>query len=259
MSCPFRRTYRALALIVLAFLSAAPATARDQPGDFDFYVLALSIAPSFCDLTGYQKHKAQCQNPADADYSATPLTIHGLWPNKRGLPARSQPQACSTQSLPRFPDELAGDLRKYMPGVADGLPQYEWDKHGVCSGLAPEAYFARLVALARAANETIGAAMKDKGFFGKDMPIQALLEAVAAKNPGLADALQVDCQFARKSRDGASRAYVGEIRVLIAKDLTASTQSGGWPAAFVARSSVGYGANSGCPHGAGFLPGSFAD
>jgi hypothetical protein len=50
---------------------------------------------------------------------------------------------------------------------------------------------------------------------------------------------------------------VSEIRVLIPKDLDAT--GSGWPATFVPRSAAGFGANSGCPGGVGFLPGSFSD
>jgi ribonuclease T2 len=247
------------ALLAAAMFGAAPAVGRDQAGDFDFYVLALSVAPSFCDLTGYRAHKAQCQNPSDADYRDTPLTIHGLWPNKRSTPVRDQPQSCSNEQLPRFSDDLVGELKRYMPGVADGLHRYEWSKHGVCSGLPAETYFRRIVALARAANETIGSVIKERGLFGKPVTVSALLEAVAAKNPDLADALQVDCQFSRRGPDGRPpRAYIREIRVLLAKD-AGRPEAGGWPAGFAPRSSVGYGANSGCPGGVGYLPGGFAD
>src|SRR5207244_11699234 len=184
----------------------------------------------------------QCENPSDANYRDTPLTIHGLWPNKRNRPAQGQPQSCSTVPVARFSDELSKDLKKYMPGVADGLPGYEWRKHGVCSGLTPEAYFSKLVALAKAANETIGVVIKDKGFLGKPMPVNALLEAVAGKDPDLANAIVVDCQFSRQQRGNApSRAYVGEIRVLLAKDFPDSVGDGKWPATFVNRASVGYG------------------
>jgi ribonuclease T2 len=246
----------ALAIAVVA--AVVPASGRDQPGEFDFYVLALSIAPTFCAMTGYRKNKAQCRNPSDADYRAIPLTIHGLWPNKRNTRVREQPQECSDQRLPALPAALERDLKTYMPGMVDGLAQYEWTKHGVCSGLTPEAYFAKLVELARAANATIGAVIKD--LFGKQLAISPFLDSVGAKNPDLANAVQVDCQFARKGPgDAASRAYVVEIRVLLAKDLAAAAPSSDWPASFVPRSSVGWGANSGCPQGAGFLPAGFAD
>ncbi|MGA2126932.1 MAG: hypothetical protein ABSG76_12350 [Xanthobacteraceae bacterium] len=257
------RLTRAWLLVVTALLAMAmpvggPAAARDQAGDFDFYVLALSIAPSFCDLTGYRTHKAQCQDPSDDDFRTTPLTIHGLWPNRRNTPARAQPQSCATAPLPRFADDLFADLKTYMPGIADRLQEHEWSRHGVCSGLDPDAYFRRIVGLAKAANATIGAAMKDQDLFGKPMAISALLDAVAVKNRDLADAMQVDCQFARRGPDGRPpRAYVSEIRVLIPKDLDAT--GSGWPATFVPRSSAGFGANSGCPGGVGFLPGSFSD
>ena len=249
----------ALAIVLTVFSGGPPASGRDQPGEFDFYVLALSIAPSFCAVTGHRKNTAQCRNPSDPDYRTVPLTIHGLWPNKRNTRAREQPQECSDQRLPAFPATLERDLKTYMPGIVDGLAQYEWTKHGVCSGLAPEAYFAKLVELARAANATLGTVIKDKDLFGKQLAIPPFLDAVSGKNPDLANAAQVDCQFARKGPgDAASRAYVVEIRVLLAKDLTAPPSSD-WPAGFVPRNSVGWGANSGCPQGAGYLPAGFAD
>jgi ribonuclease T2 len=251
----------AVLLIGALLLAAAPPRAfgRDRPGDFDFYLLALSVAPSFCELTGRRKHKAQCEETSDEGYRATPLTVHGLWPNKRDRSNQDQPQACSRQPL-ELPDDLAAALQRVMPGIADGLDRYEWNKHGVCSGLSPEAYFQRVVALAEAANQTIGTVMRERGFFGKPMAVTALLAAVQAKNPDLAEALVVNCQFSRQQRGGArSRAYVDEIRILIAKELPTSPGADGWPANFVRRSEVGYSANSGCPRGVGFLPARFEE
>jgi ribonuclease T2 len=249
----------AVLLIGALMLAAAPSRAfgRDRPGDFDFYLLALSIAPSFCELTGRRKHKAQCEDPSDADYLATPLTVHGLWPNKRDRSNQDQPQACSRQPLD-LPDDLGAALRRVMPGIADGLERHEWSKHGVCSGLGPEGYFRRVVALAEAANRTIGTVMREQGFFGRPMAVTALLAAVEAKNPDLADALVVNCRFSRQTHGGArSRAYVDEIRIVIAKELPTTPGPDGWPARFVPRSEVGYSANSGCPRGIGFLPAGF--
>ena len=249
-------------LLACALLLTAihPAQAqRPRPGAFDFYVFAMSIAPSFCDLTGNATHKRQCDNPSNAAYQATPLTIHGLWPNLRRASARDQPANCSTERLPRLSEPLARDLQTYMPGVADGLPSYEWGKHGVCSGLTPEAYFQREVDLAKAANATIGEVLKQEHMLGRQVQVDALAAAVAAKNPDLARALIVDCQFSRSSAPGApSRAYIAEVRVLIAKDLPAAAD-GAWPARFVPLSTVGYRANSGCPRGEGFLPGGFRE
>jgi ribonuclease T2 len=243
-------------LIAAVAASSIQVQAFTRPGDFDFYVFALSIAPSFCDLGGYRRHKAQCEDPSDSSYQETPLTIHGLWPNKRNRSVRDQPESCSSERLRRLPEPLRRELERYMPGVADGLDFYEWLKHGVCSGMSPEAYFQLLVELAGKANSTIGRTLREHGFFGRQVAVRGLIQAVADENPELADALIVDCQFARAHRGEPSRAYVREIRILIDKDIRPGP--GGWPASFVRRDSVGYGANSGCPHGMGFLPASFA-
>jgi ribonuclease T2 len=245
----------AIAVAAIAAPTAIHAQGFTRPGDFDFYVFALSIAPSFCDLGGYRRHKAECEDPSDSAYEETPLTIHGLWPNKRNRPVRDQPESCSAERLPRLSESLRRELERYMPGVADGLDGYEWMKHGVCSGMSPEAYFELLIVLAKKANATIGRTLRDRGFFGRQVAVRALIDAVAEENPELADALIVDCQFARQHRGEPSRAYVREIRILIDKEIRPG--SGGWPASFVPRDSVGYGANSGCPRGMGFLPASF--
>jgi ribonuclease I len=106
--------------------------------------------------------------------------------------------------------------------------------------MAPEAYFAALIRLAQRANATIGAAMHEQTMFGRSMRIADLLAAVAAHDPALAQAIVVDCRFPR----GGGQALVDEIRVTLSKDL-----------APIPAGSVGLGQNSGCPQGAGFLPG----
>ena len=62
-----RSTFRA-ALAALVLAAAAPASAQDprqnEPGQFDFYVLALSWSPSFCEAAaergGSRNASAQC-------------------------------------------------------------------------------------------------------------------------------------------------------------------------------------------------------
>lgn len=58
---------RILATILLLALAAAPATAQryddrrgGTPGDFDFYVLALSWSPSFCASEAGRRSRQQC-------------------------------------------------------------------------------------------------------------------------------------------------------------------------------------------------------
>ena len=232
------------ALAAVALLAAAtPGQARHraakaQAGSFDYFLLSLSIAPSFCALLPANQAKQECQDLTEPAFEQTPLTVHGLWPNLVGVSVNRQPHDCGGPPLGTLPDALQADLQRYMPG-GPGLEGHEWQKHGTCSGLSPEAYFTTVVNLARRANETIGAVMQDRGMLGQRLQISDLLSAVAAKDPALAQAIVVDCAFPR----GGGAALVAEIRVVLSKDLQPE------PAA-----SVRMGQNSGCPAGAGMVP-----
>ena len=99
------------------------------PGNFDFYVLSLSWSPGFCETNPAGSGKSQCETGSGLGF-----VVHGLWPQfEQGFPSDcsvGQPVSQSALALTRgvFPDP--------------GLARYEWGKHGTCSGLAPEAYFA---------------------------------------------------------------------------------------------------------------------
>jgi ribonuclease T2 len=100
------------------------------PGDFDFYVLALSWSPGFCDTGGAEKGRRQCEMGANLGF-----VVHGLWPQyQHGYPSdcgpagRSPSRIALQNSVGLYPDE--------------GLARYEWRKHGTCSGKSPTDYFA---------------------------------------------------------------------------------------------------------------------
>lgn len=234
---------------------AAPAVGAEQPADqrdggppgmFDYYLMSFTIAPAFCALSPRNAEKRECAEATDAAYRATPLTVHGLWPNRERVSVNQQPQYCAGPPLERLPAALRDSLARYMPGMADGLERYEWRRHGSCSGLAPEAYFGAVAKLAAQADGTIGAALRDGGMLGREVTLDELLRAVAAKDASLAPAIVMYCRFSR-ARDGAdSRAYIAEIRVVLSKEF-----------APMPAEKVGFGQNSGCPGRAGFLPGGF--
>src|SRR5215211_7515810 len=128
---PFRSILAAGCAALVAALTLAGAgdaearrRQRDEPADFDFYLMVFSIAPSFCRLVGDARGKRQCYAPSDADYRATPLTVHGLWPNRKNRSVNQQPAFCSNEALALSP-ELRRKLRVYMPGMADGLQEHE--------------------------------------------------------------------------------------------------------------------------------------
>lgn len=127
-------TLSALALLVA---SALPLWGQqDRPdnraGAFDYYLLALSWSPAWCDLTGDARGDPQC----DAGRGLT-FIVHGLWPQyEQGYPA----DCFTTQTDPSRADTAA--MADIMGGA--GLAFYEWKKHGRCSGLSARAYFATL-------------------------------------------------------------------------------------------------------------------
>jgi ribonuclease T2 len=229
--------------VAALLLAAVPSQSRQrypaaEPGDFDYYLLSLSLAPSFCALSPANQAKQECRSLTEADFRRTPLTVHGLWPNRTGVSVNRQPQDCDGPPLGGLPEATQADLRRYMPG-GPGLARYEWRKHGACSGLSPESYFAAVASLARKANDTIGVAIMQQGVPGQRLRIADLLSAVAARDAALAPAIVVDCRQTR----GGGEALVDEIRVVLSKDLQP-----------VPAESVGLGQNSGCPRGAGLVP-----
>ena len=132
-----------LAALVLAV--AAPASAQDQrqnePGQFDFYVLALSWSPSFCEAAaergGLRNASAQC---GARPYS---FVVHGLWPQY----TKGFPEYCHVPA-PRLDRGIVSSMLDLMP--APHLIFNEWDRHGTCSGVSPApAAAARRVRLRR--------------------------------------------------------------------------------------------------------------
>lgn len=103
-----------------------------QPsGNFDFYVLALSWSPSYCEAEGDKANGQQCnaRNPHA-------FVVHGLWPQfETGYPSR-----CATRISDRVPNGLAEQMVDIMPSF--GLIGHQWRKHGTCSGLDQKGYFA---------------------------------------------------------------------------------------------------------------------
>ena len=129
-----RRLCAALASVLAAFAIAAPARAAALPpiaaAPFDYYVMALSWSPGFCDLGGELKSPRQCA--AGAGYG---FVVHGLWPDNRFGP---DPEDCDSAA-----DASSADLAA-AEGLypTAGLAAYEYRKHGTCTGLGAADYFA---------------------------------------------------------------------------------------------------------------------
>ena len=192
--------WRYLSVLVLLVLSlpAAAQTDRRQsaPGAFDFYVLALSWSPSFCEAASERgrNQQVQCGGRPFA------FVVHGLWPQyERGFPDYCQRPA------PRLDRNVMTSMLDLMP--APGLIFSEWDKHGTCSGLGARGYF-ETVRKARAAVKIPADYLELKD--AKNVAPDEIEDAFVKANPGLSTtAISVICDRTRLS----------EVRICMSKDL----------------------------------------
>ncbi len=185
------------ALIIPALIT--PALARDVAGEFDFYVLALSWSPSYCEAEGTSANRDQC-----ASDKRFRFIVHGLWPQyERGFP-----QFCPSRQPDRVPDRLVDTLIDITPSA--GLIGHQWRKHGSCSGLSQRDYFA----LTRKAREAIRIPQDFKENENGDYRVtspQEVETAFIAANPGLSErAIAVTCD----------RRRLREVRICLSRNLT---------------------------------------
>jgi ribonuclease T2 len=176
---------------------AAAAQERGEPGAFDFYVLALSWSPSYCEAEGNRREDdAQCRRGRPYAF-----VVHGLWPQHE----RGYPRACLSPA-PRIPNRTIESVLDLMP--ARGLVIHQWRAHGTCSGLNSEDYFAKL----REARERIVIPQRyrhvDK--FTMVSP-DTMEEAFLSANPGLEpEMIAVTCDSRR----------LREVRICMNRDLS---------------------------------------
>lgn len=188
------------ALALLGFAGAGHAQGFGQrggaPGDFDFYVLALSWSPGFCELDGDRsRNREQCGAGAGLRF-----VVHGLWPqNERGYPSECGPAG-------RSPSRIAMEQAEGL-FPTEGLARYQWRKHGTCTGSSPSDYF-RDVRRARekvVIPPVLAKAERDQTWTAIDLE-----RAFAAANPGLRpDMMSVACK----------RGVLQEVKICFSKDL----------------------------------------
>ena len=199
---------RAFSLVITAgflLLVAKAAPAQDRgahvPGQFDFYVLALSWSPSYC-ASVRERGNERASRASEMQCGARPFSfvVHGLWPQyERGFPSSCQNPA------PRIDRGLVDSMLDLMPSPR--LVYIEWDRHGTCSGLSAAGYF-DAVRKARAAVK-IPADYHDLASPTMVSPA-AVKESFLKMNPGMPrDAIAVTCD----------RTRLTEVRICLSKDL----------------------------------------
>lgn len=195
--------FQVLALVLTLFapgaLLANGSALRDKAGVFDYYVLALSWAPSWCRSGVDIRDALSCDAGRRAGF-----TVHGLWPQyERGWPSNCAshhpgPSRAETRALV----DLTGSA---------GLAWHQWRKHGRCTGLTAQDYFVAM----RDATKTIRipevfAALNRE----VALPAHVVEDAFIEANPGLTrDAITVTCPGRDMQPD------MQEVRICLTRDL----------------------------------------
>ncbi len=168
------------ALIALLFSTVTALAGEDRPGEFDYYVLAMSWSPTWCAIEGDARDAAQCDPAAESGW-----VLHGLWPQHH----RGWPEHCQSPEQPPT-RTMTNDMADIMG--SSGLAWYQWKKHGACSGLSASGYYA----LARKAFDQVNRPeVLRKLTRPVKLPASVIEEAFLKANPGWErDMLTITCR-----------------------------------------------------------------
>lgn len=172
---------------------ASPTSLVEQLAEFDYFVLALSWSPDYCASNG-ENDPQQCSVGRKLGF-----VLHGLWPQYQ----KGYPSDCSSEKLP-------ADLKTQFAGLYpnDKLFDHEWEKHGTCTGLEPEAYLELSRQLKAGVRLPEAFRAPESAFRTTRAEIKA---GFVAANPGFApETVEVSCS-------GSGR-YLKEIYVCFARD-----------------------------------------
>ncbi|MGB0960804.1 MAG: ribonuclease T2 family protein [Halocynthiibacter sp.] len=189
------RAVFALILTLTAGVTAPVFADGERAGDFDYYVMSLSWSPTWCTLEGDARGARQCAD--DKDYG---FILHGLWPQYD----EGWPSYCRTPH--RDPSRSDTNAMTDIMGTG-GLAWHQWKKHGRCSGLSSDAYFALSRDAFAKINRPAVFRKLDKTYA---LPARVIEAAFLKDNPEFTkDMITITC------RDH----HIQEVRVCLTKDL----------------------------------------
>ncbi len=156
----FRCASSLLCLAGIASLLAACSggTHKDAAGNTILsgsFVLALSWEPAFCETS---PHVPECRTQTAESIDARQFSLHGLWPEavycRVDSGTREADEHHDWQALPEvaLSRTVRSELDDAMPGARSLLDRHEWIKHGTCTGVDQERYYAAALALTDAVN-----------------------------------------------------------------------------------------------------------
>ena len=180
-------------ILALVLMPVAGLARDDVAGRFDYWVLSLSWSPNWCAAEGDARGAEQCGRPLG-------WTLHGLWPQYE----TGYPEYCRTAA--RDPSRRETGAMADVMG-SGGLAWHQWKKHGRCSGLSSDDYFAlSRLAFERVERPGILRRLTEAVTLDPAVVEEAFLEA----NPDLeGDMLTVTCRGQR----------IQEVRLCLTRDL----------------------------------------
>jgi ribonuclease T2 len=194
------RIYTTLTAVFVAFAALAvqarhhhaSSDQSGQTGRFDYYILSLSWAPTYC--------LAHANDGDECSGKGYGFVLHGLWPQ---YDAGGYPENCPTHF--DLSADAAAKGRTIYPSAR--LMQHEWREHGTCSGLEARDYFNTA--------DRATAALKipttlETPRSAQTLTADRITNLFKGANPQLpADAMTVAC----------NRAELSEVRVCLTRDL----------------------------------------
>ncbi len=158
-------------------------------------ILSLSWHDVFCET---HRGKKECQRSlfSNKEYG---FVLHGLWPQPKNRAYcgvnNKLVGADKNKQWNRLPEltlsqKTKQGLNSAMPATASGLEKHEWIKHGTCSGMSQEEYFAKATIYTKQFNRSLIASFINANR-GKSITIKEI-RALADRSFGLGRGDSVD-------------------------------------------------------------------
>ncbi|MDM9628664.1 ribonuclease [Rhizobium sp. S152] len=199
-------------------ISVGGGVGAQETGGRTRFILAASWQPAFCETN---QRKPECASQTDERFDASNFSLHGLWPMRKDYCGVSDVQRTADKDgdwkgLPevKLSAGTKTSLDKVMPGTQSALERHEWIKHGTCTGMSADAYFADAVRLIGDLN---GSAVQElfATNIGKSLTGDAIKAAFDKSfGPGAGDRVKMSCRRANGNR------IISELTIGLSADAT---------------------------------------